>query len=102
MAMATAKKQEQRKERLEARVTSEFKARLMLACNISGKSVTDFIVEHLGQAAREVIAEHTQWKLAQEDSAIFVETLLNQKPLGEHLKKAAQLYHREIGDFQAQ
>lgn len=83
-------------ERLEARVTPEFKVQLMLACNISGKSVTDFIVEHLGQASQEIIADHSQWKLTQQDSEAFVEALLNPKPPVQRLRQAAQRYRQKI------
>lgn len=93
-----AKKQlDSKTERLEARVTPEFKDQLMMACNLSGKSVTDFIVEHLGQAAQGVISEHSQWKLAQEDSEAFVEALLNPKPPGKRLLQAAQRYRKTMG-----
>ena len=94
VAMATKKQLHSRSERLEARVTPEFKEQLMLACNLSGKSVTDFIVERLGQAAQEVISEHSQWKLAQEDSEAFMEALLNPKPPGKRLIQAAQRYRQ--------
>ena len=84
-------------ERLEARVTPEFKDQLVLACNIAGKSVTDFMVEHLGQAAQEVIADHTQWKLNQQDSEAFVQALLDPKPPGRLLAQAAQRYRQKMG-----
>jgi len=83
-------------ERLEARVTPEFKDRLILACNIAGKTLTDFMVEHLGQAAQEVIADHTQWTLNQQDSEAFVEALLNPKPPGPLLTEAAQRYRQRM------
>lgn len=93
----TKKQLDARKERLEARVTPEFKNQLLLACSISGKSVTEFVVEHLGQAAQEVIAEHTQWKLAQQDSEAFVEALLNPKPPSQRLTRAVKRYRQAMG-----
>ena len=96
--MKTAKKKnlEPRKDRLEARGTPEFKNQLLLACSIAGKSVTDFVVEHLGQAAQEVIADHTQWKLAQHDSEVFIEALLNPKAPSSRLTQAVQRYRKAI------
>ncbi len=88
---------ELKKERLEARVTPEFKSQLLLACSISGKSVTDFLVEHLGQAAQTVINEHAQWKLSQADSEAFVEALLNPKPPGPRLVQAVKRYRQTMG-----
>jgi uncharacterized protein (DUF1778 family) len=84
-----------KKERLEARVTPEFKSQLLLACSITGKSLSDFVVEHLGQAAQVVIAEHAQWKLGQRDSEAFVEALLQPKPVGSKLAAAIKHY-REV------
>lgn len=95
--MGAKKQLDGKSERLEARVTPEFKDQLILACNLSGKSVTDFIVEHLGQAAQGVISEHSQWKLAQQDSEAFVEALLNPKPAGKRLAQAAQRYRKTMG-----
>ena len=95
--MGTKKQIDGKSERLEARVTPEFKDQLMLACNLSGKSVTDFIVEHLGPAAQEVISEHSQWKLVRQDSEAFVEALLNPKPAGKGLLQAAQRYRKTMG-----
>ncbi|MCW5865731.1 MAG: DUF1778 domain-containing protein [Candidatus Eremiobacteraeota bacterium] len=93
-----AKPLDSKTERLEARVTPEFKEQLMLACHIAGKSVTDFIVEHVSQAAQQVIADHSQWKLARQDSEAFVEALLNPQPPGPNLVKAAQRYRQKLGD----
>lgn len=95
--MGVKKKLDSKSERLEARVTPEFKDQLMLACNLSGKSVTDFIVEHLGQAAQEVITEHSQWRLTRQDSEAFAEALLNPKPPGQRLIQAAQRYRKTMG-----
>ena len=97
VCMGAKKQLDGKTERLEARVTPEFKEQLMLACNLSGQSVTDFIVEHLGQAAQEVISEHSQWKLAQQDSEAFIEALLNPKPPGQRLVQAARRYRQTMG-----
>lgn len=95
--MGVKKQLDSKSERLEARVTPEFKDQLMLACNLSGKSVTDFIVEHLGQAAQEVITEHSQWRLTRQDSEAFAEALLNPRPPGQRLIQAAQRYRKTMG-----
>lgn len=95
--MAARKQVDTKTERLEARVTPEFKEQLMLACSLSGRSLTDFMVERLGQAAQEVISEHSQWKLSQQDSEAFVEALLNPKPPGKPLLQAAQRYRKTMG-----
>jgi len=97
--MGTPKNQSgQKNERLEARVTAEFKNQLLLACSIAGKSVTDFMVEHLGHAAAGIIVDHTQWKLAQQDSEAFVEALLNPRPASQRLRRAARGHRQALGD----
>lgn len=88
--MATKKLLDSKTQRLEARVTSEFKEQLMLACSLTGKSVTDFVVEHLSFAAEEVIFEHSQWRLEQRDSEAFMEAILNPKTPGPRLTEAAK------------
>lgn len=88
------KTSEARKERLEARVTPEFKAQLLLAASIEGKTLTDFAVEHLGKAAATVLQDHTQWKLSQADSIAFVEAILNPEPPSPRLLEAVRRYRK--------
>ena len=51
----------------------------------------------LFRSAQEVISEHSQWKLSQQDSEAFVEALLNPKPPGKPLLQAAQRYRKTMG-----
>ena len=86
-----------KRERLEARVPAELKENLVRAAALEQKSITDFLIEHLGKAVRETIEAHTQWQLSQADTAAFVEALLNPTPPNPKLKAAARRYRRRMG-----
>ena len=65
-----------RKERLEARVTAQQKALFQQAADIEGRSLTDFMLDNLQNAARKVIKEHNIIELSASDTKILVEALL--------------------------
>ncbi len=81
-----------RKERLEARVTAQQKALFQQAADIEGRTLTDFMLDNLQKAARQVIKEYNIIELSASDSKIFVETLLNPPAPGRALIKAARRY----------
>lgn len=86
-------------QRLEARITAEQKEILKLAATLEGRSVTDFVVQKATEAARQIIEEHTIFKLSREDSIAFVESLLNPSPLADDapLARAIDRYQQSIG-----
>src|SRR3546814_17109957 len=66
-----------RAERLEARVTAEQKALIEHAAALEGRSITDFVLTSVQDAAKRAIAEHEVLQLSVRDSKAFVEALLN-------------------------
>ena len=82
-------------ERIEARLSSDAKVVIQRAADISGRSVSDFVVSSAVQAAIETIREHEVIVLSARDSIIFVEALLNPKGPNEALLAAARR-HREM------
>jgi len=84
-----------RPERIEARLSSEAKAVIQRAADISGRSVSDFVVASALEAAKETIREHGVIVLSARDSITFVEALLNPKGPNEALLAAARR-HREL------
>ena len=86
-----------KKERLEARLTSEQKALLQRAAEIEGTTLTDFVVKSAQAQARQIIEEHTRIKLSLEDSKAFVESLLNPPKPNERMIAAAAEYKRAMG-----
>jgi uncharacterized protein (DUF1778 family) len=94
-ALREASETRPRPERIEARLSSEAKAVIQRAADISGRSVSDFVVSSALEAARETIREHEVIVLSARDSIMFVEALLNPKGPNEALLAAARR-HREL------
>ncbi|MCL5962513.1 MAG: DUF1778 domain-containing protein [Chloroflexi bacterium] len=90
MAPATIKS-----ERLEARVTPQQKDLIQRAAHLSGRSVTDFIVDSLQSAAEETIRTHQVMELTARSTEAFVNSLLNAPAPNERLRAAARR-HREL------
>jgi len=78
--------------RLEARVTQESKNLWQNAADLEARSLTDFVVASLTQAAVDVIEKHKKLKLSFSDSEAFVEVLLNPPQPNQALKAAASRY----------
>ncbi len=86
-----------RAERLEARVTAEQKDLIERAAALQGRTITDFVLTSVQDAARRAIAEHQQIELSLRDSEAFVEALLNPREPNARLKAAAQRYLKLTG-----
>ena len=82
-----------KRERLEALITADQKALFQRAADLSGRSLTDFVVSSLQEAAEEVIRTHEVMRLSGEDSAAFIDAILNPPEPNEYLK-AAVARHR--------
>lgn len=88
--MTIAPQKEQLKtERLEARVTPEEKERFARAAELTGRSLTDFLVANLHEAARRILDEHNVILLSSADSRRFVEVMLNPPEPTDALRRAA-------------
>jgi uncharacterized protein (DUF1778 family) len=85
MAQKTA-----RRERLEARITPEQKALFQRAADMSGRTLTDFVVTSLETAAEDIVGSPNIITLSARDSIAFVEALLNPPEPSERLRKAYQ------------
>ena len=66
-----------RDQRLEARVTPDQKELIERAACVQGRTVTDFVVSALQEMARQAIAEHSVWKLTQEQHKVFIDALMD-------------------------
>ena len=81
--------------RLEARITPNLQALLKRAAEIDGRSVTDFVVSAVQEAAERRI-EHAQViRLSLEDQKAFVEAVLSPPEPTAALKRAFKR-HREL------
>ena len=85
--MTTAKR-----ERLEARITQEQKALFQRAADLSGRTLTDFVVASTQAAAEEIVRQRDLFVLSPRDSIRFVEALLSPPEPNEQLRAAAEHY----------
>ena len=83
---------EQRKERLEARLTAEQKRHIEQAAQIKGTSVSDFVILSADEAAMRTIREQQVLTLNERARKVFAEALLSPAPPGERLLAAARRY----------
>src|SRR5207237_1761233 len=86
-----------RAQRLETRVTAEQKTLIEHAAALQGRTVTDFVLTSVQDAARRAIEEHQQIELSVRDSQAFVDALLNQKPVHDRLRDTVRRYRDATG-----
>ena len=82
--------QVERGERLEARVNRATKALFQKAAEIEGRSLTDFVVHSVMEAAKRTVQANEFMHLTQRDRIAFVEALLNVPAPNARLRKAAR------------
>ena len=86
-----------RAQRLETRVTAEQKTLIERAAALQGRTVTDFVLASVQDAARRAIEEHQQFELSVRDSETFVEALLNPTPVNDRLRDTVRRYRETTG-----
>ncbi|MDQ0472277.1 type II toxin-antitoxin system TacA family antitoxin [Labrys wisconsinensis] len=86
-----------RAERLEARVTAEQKHLIEHAAALQGRTVTDFVLSSVQDAARRAIEEHQRIELSLRDSQAFVAALLDPQPVNERLRDTVRRYRDLTG-----
>ena len=89
-------KNNQEMERLEARISADKKNLLRNAAELSGRSITDFVVSAAIDAAVRVIQEYQQLNLSEEDREVFIQTLLAPPKPSNKLLKAAEKYKKDV------
>ncbi len=86
-----------RGERLETRVTADQKSLVERAAALQGRTVTDFVLSSVQEAARRAIEEHQRLNLSVRDSEAFVEALLNPQPANDRLRDTVRRYRQVTG-----
>ncbi|MBK1663728.1 hypothetical protein CKO38_07295 [Rhodospirillum rubrum] len=86
-----------RGERLETRVTADQKSLIEHAAALQGRTVTDFVLTSVQEAARRAIEEHQRLDLSVRDSQAFVEALINPQPVNDRLRDTLERYRRTTG-----
>ena len=83
--------------RLEARVSRTQKSMFERAASLSGRTLTEFIVTTVQEAAEKVIGNHEAIRLTQAEQEAFVKALLNPPAPSPRLRKAYDRYKQELG-----
>src|SRR5215470_13094315 len=86
-----------RDERLEARISRDQKALFQRAAELQGRTLTDFVIASVHDAAIRVIEETQTIRLSVKDSRAFAEALLNPREPNARLKAAADRYLKLLG-----
>lgn len=86
-----------RAQRLETRVTAEQKNLIERAAALQGRTVTDFVLTSVQEAARRAIEEHHRLALSVRDSEAFVDALLHPKPVNDRLRDTVRRYRETTG-----
>ena len=86
-----------RTERLEARVTAEQKSLIERAAALQGRTLTDFVLTSVQDAARRAIEEHHRLALSVRDSEAFVDALMNPQPVNDRLRDTVRRYREKAG-----
>jgi uncharacterized protein (DUF1778 family) len=83
-----------RSARLEARITPDALALVRHAAELDGRSLSDFVVAAVQDAAQRRIEQAHIIRLAVEDQRRFAEMLLNPPPLAPAMERALALHAR--------
>jgi uncharacterized protein (DUF1778 family) len=86
-----------RAERLEARITVDQKRLIERAAALEGRSITDFVLASVQEAARRTIEEHHRLELSVRDTEVFVDALLNPRPVNARLRETVRRYREATG-----
>ncbi|MDN5753961.1 MAG: DUF1778 domain-containing protein [Nitrosospira sp.] len=84
-----------RNARLEARVSSEQKNFFQRAASLSGRTLSEFVIDSTQEAATKIVQEQEVIRLSREEQVAFVSALLAPSEPGARLKKAIQSYRRK-------
>lgn len=81
-----------RSERLEARVSSDQKDLFIRAAELQGRTLTDFVIASVHEAAVRALGDLQAIKLSEDESRAFADALLNPREPSARLKAAARQY----------
>ncbi|MBU3068259.1 DUF1778 domain-containing protein [Aestuariicella sp. G3-2] len=87
-----------KKTRLVAKVSKDLHEIVSVAAELSGETLSQFIVEALTSKAREVIEREHTIRLTVEGADAVFEALENPPPINEKLREAARKF-KENGGF---
>ena len=81
-----------RGERLEARISADQKQFFQRAAELQGRTLTDFVIASVHEAAVRALDEAQTIRLSQRESRAFAEALLSPREPSPRLQEAARRY----------
>lgn len=82
--------------RLEARLPASIYATLKRAAELTGRSITDFVVSAAHEAARRAIEEERILRVSAEDQQRFAQALINPPTPNQALRRARRLHAKNV------
>ena len=92
MSTNKTKNQTMEVDRMNFRLSTEIKAKIIKAAAITGQQLTDFAVSTLNEKANEILEQHNSIILKSEDYNFFLESLSEEKEPSTFSLKAASHY----------
>ncbi|MBU1360682.1 MAG: DUF1778 domain-containing protein [Gammaproteobacteria bacterium] len=89
------RREKPRNARLEARVPTDQKDFFQHAAVLSGRTLSELVIESTQAAAAKIVREHEIIRLSREEQLAFVSALLAPAEPGKRLKKAVKTYRRK-------
>ncbi|HZF43005.1 MAG TPA: DUF1778 domain-containing protein [Sphingomonadaceae bacterium] len=96
-ASATKDPSRTRGERLEARISADQKNLFLRAAELQGRTLTDFVIASVHEAAVRTIDEMQTIRLTEQESRAFAEAVVNPREPSPRLKAAARRYIDTLG-----
>lgn len=86
-----------RNARLEARVSSDQKDFFQRAASLTGRSLSELVIDSTQEAATRIVREHEVIRLSREEQVAFVTALLTPSQPGQRLRRAVENYRQKAG-----
>jgi len=83
--------------RLEARISHTQKALFQRAADLSGRTLSEFVVATVQEVATKTVYDHEAIRLSQAEQTAFVMALLDPPAPSAKLRQAYQAYKQELG-----
>lgn len=86
-----------RNARLEVRISVEQKDIFQRAANLTGRSLSELVIESTQEMALKILQEQEVIRLSREEQYAFVSALLEPPAPGARLQQAARAYRQKTG-----
>ena len=86
-----------RNARLEARVSSDQKDFFQRAATLTGRTLSELVIDSTQEAAARIVQEHEVIRLSREEQIAFVSAVLAPAKAGARLQKAVRSYRQKTG-----